>query len=290
MLSKLIFADAHLHSNPMKGLGAGRIAENFLRKGGWFLALVSLPPWHYGFDPVREGLRVYEDTLRMIVRECREARSRGLKVACFFGFHPAEVDSLVSRGLAIDKILEIGESVIKLAAKACREGRIDGIGEVGRQHYKTTPERFAVAYSILIEALSEVQGSDCLIHLHLENAGPVSVYTIDSVVDLLGLKRGSLFFHHATTSVCREACARGYWATIPGKLELMKSVFTKKIDKCFMIESDYIDDPKRGCVSSCPWDIIDRQAILLREGIVTEDDLYRVNVDNIVRAYGVEPP
>ncbi len=290
MLSRLIFADAHLHSNPVGGLGAGRIAEHFAKKGGWFLALVSLPPWHYGLDPSRDGFRAYERALEIVVHECKEARSRGLEVVCFFGFHPSEVDSLVSRGVSIDKVLELGRSVIELAAKACREGKIDGIGEVGRQHYKTVPERFAVSYSILVEALLKARDNDCLVHLHLENAGSVTVYTVDSIVDLVGLRHSSLFFHHATTNVCREACSRGYWATIPGKLELMRSIFVKKLDRCFMIESDYIDDKKRECVSSCPWDIIDRQTILLREGIVTEEELYRINVDNVEKAYGVRPP
>jgi len=51
----LIFADAHAHTNPLKGLGAKTVSERFRESGGWFIALVSLPPTSLGLNPSPEG-------------------------------------------------------------------------------------------------------------------------------------------------------------------------------------------------------------------------------------------
>lgn len=283
-----MFADAHAHSSPT-GLGAAEIARRFREKGGWFMALVMLPPWHYGVD-APPGIEMYFKALERFLTECRRAREAGLRVACLAGFHPAEVDRLVSAGMKPEEVLSLGLRVVDHMAQLCRSGMLDGIGEVGRQHYKTMPERLAIAATVTTRALEHARDYDCLVHLHLENAGPVTVDTTEKLVELASAPRSRVLFHHASTRVAKRAGEKGFWATIPGKKEAMRRAFTEANTDYIMIESDYIDDPKRPCVSSCPWEIIDRQLELLREGVVDEEKLYRVNVDNVVKFYRAEPP
>ncbi|BES81350.1 TatD family hydrolase [Pyrodictium abyssi] len=285
---KLVFGDAHAHSSPL-GMGAAAVAKRFAEKGGWFMALVMLPPWHYGLD-ARPGFEMYMKAIDIHLRECRRAREAGLRVACLAGFHPAEVDKLISAGLSPEDVLSLGLRVVEYVGEMCRQGLLDGIGEVGRQHYKTMPERVAIASTIMTRALEYARDNDCIVHLHLENAGPATVDTTAKLVELVSVPKSRILFHHASARVASHAAASGYWATVAGKKELMRRVFEKIGVKHIMIESDYIDDPKRPCVSSCPWEIIDRQVELMRSGVVDEETLYRINVDNIVEFYRVEPP
>jgi TatD-related deoxyribonuclease len=64
----------------------------------------------------------------------------------------------------------------------------------------------------------------------------------------------------------------------------------KRFTPSYTVESDFIDDPKRPGVSSYPWQIIENQLRLLNEGFVSEEYLYKLNVDNIVKIYGEKPP
>jgi TatD-related deoxyribonuclease len=77
--------------------------------------------------------------------------------------------------------------------------------------------------------------------------------------------------------------------TIPGKLPVLAEAF-KRFEPSYTIESDFIDDPKRPGVSSYPWQIIENQRKLLDEGLISEEYLYKLNVDNIAKAYNVTPP
>ena len=282
----LVFADGHAHSNPVQGMGAEVVARKFAEKGGWFMALVALPPYHYGIQP--RTVDDYRRAFDLHISECRRA-SGALRVSCLAGFHPAEVDALVSSGFKPEEALELGIRVVDMVVDLCRKGLLDGIGEVGRQHYKTAPERMAVAYTVAQYALARAKDEGCLVHLHLENAGPATVATIDHFMSLINGRRDLVLFHHSTVRVAGYATQKGYSATVPGKREQLRAAL-ERIGPVFIPESDYIDDPRRPCVSSCPWEIVERQLSLLEQGSVAEEALWRINVDNVVRFYRVEPP
>ncbi len=288
---KLLFADAHAHSNPVQGLGATEIAKRFKSKGGWFIALVALSPWHYKID-AKKGFEAYKEAYRIHIEECRRARESGLKTACIAGFHPADVDRLRELGFDAAQVLELGLKVVNYAAELCKQGILDGLGEVGRQHYNTRPENVAIAVEILMEAIRLSKDYDCIVHMHLENAGPVTVELVERARLRLGAHKELLLVHHAKPSLASYAIERGYYTTLPGKEQILRYYFGElkgPVDK-LLIESDYIDDPRRPCVSSCPWEVVEREEKLYKSGIIDEETLMRVNIDNIVKFYRVEPP
>ncbi len=284
----LVFADGHLHCNPVRGLGGYRIAARFKDCGGWFMALVGLPPWHYGLE-VR-GIDTYERSYDIHLRECREASRAGVRVACIVGMHPAEIDRLVSMGYNVDKLVDFVDKVVKLLERLAREGLVDGLGEVGRQHYTTQPERYALAEYVMLRVLEVARDYDLVVHLHLESGGLATVATVDKLVRLVGYKRlHRIVFHHATTKMTSKAVELGYTATVLGRKELLRAVLGS-VEPRFMVESDFLDDPRRPCVAACPWDVVAAQRSLVEEGVVWEDVLWRINVDVPCRVYGVEPP
>lgn len=290
-MAKLVFADAHVHSSPL-GLGAYRVAMKFRNSNGWFMALVMLPPWHYGVKLSPHNIDgVYDKAIKIFLSECSAARDAGLRISCLAGFHPAEIDKLIGMGMRAESILELGERVLEKELSLCKDGTIDGIGEVGRQHYKTMPERVAIATSLMIKAFEYARDYDCLVHLHLENAGHVTVLTVDRLAKIVKTPSQRIVFHHASLRVAEAAEGQGYYATLPGKKELLSQAFGRGIPVSrLLIESDYIDDPRRPCASSCPWEIVENQLSLVREGTINEEILFKINVDNIVEYYGVEPP
>lgn len=284
-MAKLAFADAHCHSNPVSGLGAKAIAERFAKAGGWFLALVMLPSWSYGARALT--LDEYLKLVRLHVAECKAAREAGLKVACLAGFHPAEIDRAVESGLSYYGALELGLKVLEELFKLCSEGVLQGVGEIGRQHYKTRPESVTVANELLRAALEMSRDTSCLLQVHAENTPAFTARNLKSMADSAGASYSRIVVHHARPGFLEEVVASGFWATTPcvrgGLGEALRRVGSRSV----LVESDFLDDPRRPGAVAVPWECPEVQLELLRSGVVTERVLEAVNVDNVERVFEV---
>jgi len=284
----LIYADAHLHTNPVSGLGAQKIAREFSKRGGWFMAIVSLPPYHYGLSPTFEGrLKSFE----LLLAECKAALNEGIRVSCLAGFHPAEVERLVKKGgMDLRRAVELGQRVIDHIAKLIDQGLINGVGEVGRPHYKTEPEYVVAAQLIMDYALEVARERGAVVHLHLEEGGFVTVLDISRRISRLKLDPRKVVLHHSRPRNLVHAIEMKLTASVPGIQPIQKYVVDRKIPPRFVFESDYLDDPSRPGSVIYPWRMAEIEDEMLRSGLYSEEYLWRINVDNIVSIYGVEPP
>lgn len=283
----LVFSDAHLHTNPISGLGAEKIAKKFKKVNGWFMAIVSLPPQHYGIEGL--GFESHEKSIEILLREAERARKEGVEVSTLAGFHPSLVDVYFKAGWSPSEIVELAEKVIDYIAKLHEKKAIDGIGEVGRQHYAVNPAWIVTSELILIYAIEVARDNDMLIHLHLEQGGYSTATSIKRITELAKIHANLLLLHHVSPSEAHYAESYGYWYTVPAKEKLYRTLLPHK-PKQLMTESDFIDDPKRPGVSSYPWDIPHELMSLVSEGIVNEEYLYKVEVENVSRFYRVKPP
>ena len=288
MRSTVPVADAHAHASPL-GLGAFQIGKRFKEHGGWFIALVSLPPQHYGLPQTLEGsIKAIETHLK----QCEEAREAGIRVACIGGVHPAFIDHLIKRSSnkASNIVSFIRENVMRFLARMIDEGKLQGIGEFGRPHYKTIPESFAANDALLLTALEVIRDHGGVLHLHLEQGGQITVESVEVMVKSLSVRNtSSVILHHASSGMAFQACRKGLSATITGRKEvLMQAKQLKAL--CVEAESDYIDDPKRPGVVMYPWKIAESVNELLGDNPELYEFLYKVMVDNVTSVYGVESP
>jgi TatD-related deoxyribonuclease len=279
---KCRYADPHLHPNPIKGLGGKAIASKARKAGFWLLGFLTLPPWDYNLEP---SLDNYEKIIRMIIRECREASSSNLKVKCFAGFHPSEIDKLIDRyNIKPIDALNLGYKVLDIIREKCLNGELDGIGEVGHQHYKTWVDRALITHLILEKALLISEEADCPIQMHLENNEHSTVEIIKMTLDRIGVRTDKrIIFHHAKPSMSIKAFDLGLSSTIPGTNKRLVEYLVNNIPPVYMLESDYVDDKGRPN-AFYPWDLADLQEKLIREGAVDEEYICRINHDNPVKA------
>ncbi len=283
----MLFADAHLHTNPIKGLGAKAVARKFKGLGGWFMAIVSLPPHHYGLGATFND---YVKSIEVLINECKTARSEGLVVKCLAGIHPADLERLIAKGiLKCDEAYYLALKVLNHISTLIKEGAIDGIGEVGRPHYKTVPEAFVLNNLILRHSLTLARDLNVNIHLHLEQGGYITALDIDELLGYNSVSRSLVMLHHLDIRAAVEAERLGLFYSVPGKLQILREAF-KRLKPVYVIESDFVDDPRRPGVSSYPWDIISNQKALVNDDVVNEEYIAKLNIDNIVRHYGVSPP
>ncbi|MEM4537491.1 MAG: TatD family hydrolase [Thermosphaera sp.] len=285
----MIFADAHLHSNPVYGLGAEKIAKKFRKEGGWFITLVALPPHYYGFSDASQ--ESYRKVLDLVVREAEAARHEGLVVRVLAGFHPSEIDEYLRRGLSKKEVYELSVEVLKIIEDYLKKGLINGIGEVGRQHYGTSPDRIVLSELIMTEALELSCDYGCVVHLHLEQGGWVTVFSVKKILERLSCKNNKVVLHHVNYETGVWSSKLGLPASIPVKTGLEKILATPQLSfENFLVESDFIDDPKRPGVSAYPWDIPRFFNEKLERNEISEELAFRINVDNVSKVYEATPP
>ncbi|MEM1702236.1 MAG: TatD family hydrolase [Desulfurococcaceae archaeon] len=282
----LIFSDAHLHVNPVKGLGAFNIAKKFKKEGGWFMAIVSLPPYHYGLTEI--GAESYKKIIQLLNKEAEIIKNENIKVVKLAGIHPAEIDEYYKQGLRGEKLFRILENVLKLLESALKSNIIDGIGEVGRQHYGTSPERLVFSEVIMIKAMELARDYDSLLHLHLEQGGFITTYSIKILVEKIGVKFSRTILHHVNYDTASWSERIGMPFTIP--IKHFDEKYASINWSHGMIESDYIDDLQRPGVSAYPWDIPRIINNYVRSNIVEEEKAYKILVDNVVKFYRIRPP
>jgi predicted urease superfamily metal-dependent hydrolase len=84
----------------------------------------------------------------------------------------------------------------------------------------------------------------------------------------------------------REALSLGYSITVPGRTAVIAEAI--KYGDGFMVESDFpgVEIPR----ALRPWDLAAAEEEALRGTPDPEKVLRRINVEAVVRAYGVEPP
>lgn len=282
----MIFSDAHTHSNPVQGLGMSKIARKFASKGGWLIVVVSLPPYHYGIS--EPGPQAYERVIEILNQEAEIARAHGLKTVRLAGFHPAEIDEYYRRGIGGKDLYELVDKIASLYERALKEGLIDGIGEIGRQHYAVPPDRIIMAEIAMIRFMEVARDYNAVVHFHLEQGGWVTVYSVTKLLERTGLPKNKAIVHHASHETAKYAEHHGVPYTLPIKKFEYKDYIA--VSSLAMIESDYIDDPRRPGVSAYPWEIPVKISEMLSGGQLSEEDAYRLMVDNPSRIYSVSPP
>lgn len=286
-MAKTPVADGHSHVSPL-GLGPTELVRRFVKSGGWFMALVSLPPHYYGMEDVPENL---VRAVKIHAELCSKARKGGLSVACIGGIHPATVDKIMKSASGdpmktFNKVLQAVELIIKMVA----DGVIDGLGEFGRPHYKTLPVSFSANELILLRVLEASKDLGAPLHLHLEGAGSLTVHTVDELAKIVGARGlNKVVFHHSSITMSEEALKRGYSATLTGRKQIIdKMKSAGVIVPGAMLESDYIDDPKRPGAVMYPWEIGENIEEAVEEGIIGEDDAYVLSVESVKRIYGID--
>lgn len=280
----MIFSDAHIHTNPIKGLGAKKISEKLKELGFWFIAIVSLTPRHYNLKPT------YKDFVKMVeltIHECRDANEVGVKAVCLAGIHPSYIDLLINSYRDLEKTYSFAIKALNYIERKLKDQEVIGIGEVGRQHYPVNPVNIILSEAIMEKAMEIARDYDAIIHLHLERGGGFTVNNIIDKIKKIGIERRKVVIHHADRQIAEASRLHGVSYTVIGKAELIGSLNIKTMYE-MMIESDYLDDPNRRCVAMCPWDIPNNIKELKEHGYLDDKVIQRVFIDNISKVYNIE--
>ena len=284
-VKELPLCDNHAHTNPVIGMGPRELAKRFRREGGKFIVIVALLTWSLGLTPgdLDSVRRMYDIT----VESARIINEEGVKSVAVVGLHPAEGYELLRRGWSREEVLNFMRKGIDLAAEYVKNGKAVGIGEIGRPHWDVPKDVVDLFNELLEYAFGVAKDVNAVVHLHLERNGINTASSIINMVKRVGNRPYSIVMHHAEPIVIDIANDNGLMPSIPmgRKGEFEEAI---KHGPRFVVESDFIDDPRRPGAVIPPWTLVKKLRTYLTNGFIGEDFLHTLCVENISRVYGVD--
>ena len=274
--------DNHAHANEFTGLGAAEVVKRFKSAGGRGIIFVSLLTWSIGGRPGDRDwvVKLYDHT----VRNAEVARAAGLVSGAVVGVHPAECFRLLEAGWGAGEVEEFMRWAADLAARSVEEGKAVGLGEFGRPHWPVSRDVVELCNRVVLYVLERARDVGAAVHLHLERGGQQTVDSVAELVKRAGVEPRRVVMHHVEGALAGYAHARGLSPSVPvGRRGEFEDAL--KAGPVFVVESDYIDDKSRPGAVIPPWTLAAKLRQYVAKGVLSEEDMYKICVENVRAIY-----
>ncbi len=262
--------DDHIHIDPVNGRGI-EAAKDFLRSGGTHMFLVSKPSWSLSVHPKcgADYSGVFDETLRV----ADIVTGSGLVVYTVLGVHPAEISRLTER-MNLEQAVTVMKAGLDCAARYVHEGKAIAL-KSGRPHYEVDPEILAASNDVLAHALNLAAECNCALQIHAES-GPCNDVVAMAQAAKVPIER--VVKHYGSPDTLLHPSLIAKHEAIP-QLARDKRLFT--------MESDFMDENSRPGAVIGPKSVPRYTNLLLKNGLITQEDCFRIHAETIEKVYGV---
>jgi TatD-related deoxyribonuclease len=278
-VTSLPILDNHVHLDP-KGRNV-EAAKDFERAGGTHFILVHLP---YEDAPIADGAdfeRSYDITLKMADR-CRSETKLGVDVV--LGPHPVLLMEMM-RKMSIAQAVEVMKDGMEIAQRLVLEKKAVAIGEIGRPHFPVDPEIMEASNNIMSYGMTLAKEARCPVVLHTESATPEMMAGLAQMADEAGLPREKVIKHYCPPLI-REEENHGIFPSVLSSRTAIRQAVEK--GPRFVMETDYLDDPRRPGAVMAITTVPKRTKALLEERVMCLEHALKVHKDNPEKLYGIE--
>ena len=274
-----IITDNHIHVDHVNGKGPIEVAKLFQRSGGNVMIIPNKPTWTVG-----ESCN-FQEAMDLVIKYVEEINANtDVRAYAVVGAHPAELSRLIKNGNELETAQKMMENALESAQKLVLEKKAIAIGEIGRPHYEVGFEELDVHNELILYAMELAAEADCAVQLHTESAEEKQFLEFGQMADKAGLERFKVM-KHFSGSLVSENENHG----LTPSLISTKKIISEGIKKGnnFLMETDYLDmDSRPGAVLG-PRTVPRRTKEFLRNGIFTEEDVYKIHVENVEKTYGI---
>lgn len=279
-LEGLPVTDHHVHLRP-SGRGDEAV-KDFARHGGTRILLLHAP---YEDLPARRPAD-FEAAYGRTLRTAKRVRALDVvDVLVALGPHPVELMPLAEQ-FGLERGTEIMRAGLEIAQAHVLEGEADALGEIGRPHFPVAEDVWARSNGLMAFGIELAHDAGCPVILHTEAPSRDLFEDLAAVADRVDIPRGRVVKHHAGPSVLPEETL-GIFPSVIAKGDNVRRAALKGTR--FLMETDYLDDPNRPGAVLGPNTIPKRTAALLREEVLTREDVRRIHEENVVALYGDRP-
>ncbi len=262
--------DDHIHIDPVNGRGL-EAAKDFLRSGGTHMFLVSKPSWSLSVHPKcgADYSGVFDETLRV----ANLVSGTGLVVFTILGVHPAEISRLTER-MNLEQAVAVMKAGLDCAARYIHAGKAVAL-KSGRPHYDVEPAILAASNDVLAHALSLAAECNCALQIHAES-GPCDDVVAMAQAAKVPIERVVKHYGSPDTPLHPSLIA---------KHEAISQLAREK--RPFTLESDFMDENSRPGAVIGPKSVPRYTNLLLKNGIISQEDCFRIHAETIEKVYGV---
>ncbi|MBM4242046.1 MAG: deoxyribonuclease [Euryarchaeota archaeon] len=278
-MEEIPITDNHIHVDPYNGEGPVPVAEKFQRAGGNIMIIPNKPTWTVGNSC---NLRT---AMEMVIRYVNEInQNTDIKAFAVVGPHPAELTRIIKKGMELKEAEKIMMEAMGIAGEMVIEGEAIGIGEVGRPHYEVSADELEIHNRLILGAMEIASDADCAIQLHTESAKAEQFQEFAKMADDAGMEKHRVIKHFSGPFVQKD---ENYGLT-PSLIATRKVVVEGlKKGNNFLMETDYLDDSSRPGAVLGPKTVPRRTIELIRKEILTEEDAYKIHVENVEKIYDI---
>ncbi len=273
----MIIFDNHIHlRRDGRFLDAVRDLKN---SGGTHFVLCQLPMVDLVVKE-KSYRSCYQDTLEMV----RIIRS-SVDVGVFATVGPYPVDYIKLReNFGREQAIKIMMDGMDIAADLCSGHQCIAIGEIGRPHFPVDDETLADSNEILFYGMQKAKEVGVPVVLHTESATPDLCKELVMMGKKAGLSANMIIKHYSPSLILPEE----NYGLMPSVLASEKNIIASlQKGTRFMMETDYIDDPKRPGAVLSPKTVPKRTLDLIKKEILTEKQAYEIHKENPEKTYGI---
>jgi TatD-related deoxyribonuclease len=279
-MEDLIITDNHIHVDPINGIGPLEVAKIFERAGGKVMIIPNKPTWTVGKSCN------FEEAMELVIKYVDEINENtDVKAFAVVGAHPAELSRRVENGMELKMAEKMMKGTFESAQKLIMEGKAIAIGEIGRPHYEVSPDEMEVHNGLILYAMELAAEADCAVQLHTESAEEKQFLEFAEMADKAGLEREKVIKHFSGPLVSENENH-----SLTPSLIATRKVVVEGIKKGnnFLMETDFLDMNSRPGAVLGPKTVPRRTKELLRNGTLTEEDVYKIHVENVEKVYGID--
>jgi len=273
----MIIFDNHLHLR-RDGLFFEAVRD-FKKMGGTHFVLCQLPMTDLVIRD-KSYKSCYQETLEM----AKEIRSK-IDIGVFVTVGPYPVDHIrLSKKFGIEESIRIMKAGMDLAAALCEEHKCIAIGEIGRPHFPVDEQVVIDSNEILLHGMKKAKDVGVPVVLHTESTTPDQCKELAEMGKKVGLPPHKIVKHYSPPIVLESE----NYGLMPSVLASKKNI-TAAVEKGtrFMMETDYIDDPRRPGAVLSPKTVPKRTRELIEKGMLTEKQISEIHRENPEKTYGI---
>jgi TatD-related deoxyribonuclease len=222
----------------------------------------------------------YNHTLKM----ADEIRAK-IDVGVFVTVGPYPVDFLRFKEiLGRIKAIELMKKGIDEAAKLCKEKKSIAIGEIGWPHFPVDKEVLSDSKDILRYGMQKAVEVDVPVVLHTESTTPKQCKELVEMGKKVGLSSDKIVKHFSPALIKKDENFGLMPSVLASKKNIVESL---KKGVRFMMETDYIDDPRRPGAVLGPKTIPKLTKSLIENELLTETQAYEIHQINPNKTYEI---
>ena len=223
----------------------------------------------------------YLETLAM-ADEIRQSLDMDLFVVV--GPYPVDILPLTEK-FGRETAIAIMKKGIDEASVLCEEKKCVAIGEIGRPHFPVDAQVLIDSNEILQYGMSRARDVGVPVVLHTESTTPLQCKELTDLGKQVGLPPERIVKHFAPPLITVEENAGLMPSVLASKKNIVEAL-TK--GHRFMMETDYIDDPRRPGAVLGPKTVPRLTKALLDAGVMTEEQAIKIHQENPEKTYNID--